>query len=276
MKNIDSNVYEDICISDIAIISGVRPAGRTVNNLTCGRKSNGMLYIYDGEAVFEDCNNKSLRVENGELLFIPKGFRYVMQYTAPNTRYVVVDLEMFDKQGNDVLLSRELAVLTKDQGTNQIARIIANLEFWGTSESLTALFRRKELVYKLLGEVYEKCSIPVLSNHRYPQIFAGVLMLEQSYLENLPVSKFAEVSNISISTFRQLFHKQYGMSPIQYRNRLRINRAVAVLSEGSCTVSEAAYACGFENIGYFCRYYKKVTGETPLETKRCQIHYRRK
>ena len=31
-------------------------------------------------------------------------------------------------------------------------------------------------------------------------------------------------------------------------------------------VAEAAYACGFENIGYFCRYYKKITGEMPSET----------
>ena len=78
---------------------------------------------------------------------------------------------------------------------------------------------------------------------------------------------FAEASGISISLFRALFSKQFGMSPVQYRNRLRIDRAAVILSEGSCTVSEAAYACGFENIGYFCRCYKKFMEETPMETK---------
>ena len=38
--------------------------------------------------------------------------------------------------------------------------------------------------------------------------------------------------------------------------------------EGEFTVAEVAYASGFENIGYFCRYYRHITGETPGETKK--------
>jgi transcriptional regulator GlxA family with amidase domain len=49
---------------------------------------------------------------------------------------------------------------------------------------------------------------------------------------------------------------------------LRIERARAMLSETGCSVTEAAYACGFENLGYFCKYYKKITGESPGSTKR--------
>ena len=44
-------------------------------------------------------------------------------------------------------------------------------------------------------------------------------VIHENYLENIPVAKFAEASGISISLFRSLFGKQYGMSPIQYRNR---------------------------------------------------------
>ena len=267
MKSIDGNSFEDICISNITIISGVRPAGRTINSLFTGRKNHGILYIWNGEATFRDCNNKIVTVQSGEILFIPKKCKYQMQYTAASTTFVLINLEMFDKSGTDTQLSSEIRVIAKDDSSNRIAKIMANLELCGTSQGLTALFRRKELVYKLLGEVYRNGSMVSFSQQKYPQIFAGVLLLEQSYLENLPVSRYAQASNISISLFRQLFNKQYGMSPVQYRNRLRINRAVAILSEGSCTVSEAAYACGFENIGYFCRYYKKITGETPLETK---------
>ena len=98
-------------------------------------------------------------------------------------------------------------------------------------------------------------------------ILPGALMLQQTYLENFPISKYAEACNISLTSFRSLFTQKYGMSPLQYRNHLRISRAVAMLQEGSCTVAEAAYASGFDNIGYFCRYYKKITGETPKTTQ---------
>lgn len=259
--------FEDIFICNATILSGVRPAGRSVNNLT-GRKNNGLLYIWSGEAIFSEQTGQTLTVKRGELIFIPKGCCYTMRYTAPSTTFVLINLEMLDKSHKDLLLFSSITLLATDDDSHRIAGIMAELELCGTVQSLPALFRRKELIYKLLGTVYEISSMPSIKSPKYQRIFAGVLLLEQSYLENLPVSKYAEASNISVSLFRSLFGKQYGMSPIQYRNRMRINRAAAILSEGSCTVSEAAYACGFENIGYFCKYYKKVTGETPLETKR--------
>ena len=258
--------FEDICISDISVLSGIRPAGRSINNST-GRNKNGLLYIWSGEAVFKESTGQTLTARSGELILIPKGCCYKMQYTAPDTTFVLINLEMFDKCHKDFRLSESITLLGVDDSSRRIAGIMAELERCGVMQSLFALFRKKELVYKLLGAVYAFGSMPATMPKKHQQIFAGVLLLEQSYLENIPVAKFAEASGISISLFRSLFGKQYGMSPIQYRNLLRINRAAALLSEGSCTVSEAAYACGFENIGYFCRYYKKITGETPMETK---------
>lgn len=259
-------IFEDICISDATVMSGVRPAGRSINHLT-GRKKNGLLYIWSGEASFQECSEQALTAKSGELIFIPKGCCYKMQYTAPNTTFVLINLDILDKCGKDFLLSKSITLLATDDASHRIAGIMAKLELCGAVQNLFALFRRKELVYKLLGAVYEIGSMPSIKPQKYQQIFAGVLLLEQSYLENLPVSSFAKASGISVSLFRSLFSKQYGMSPIQYRNRLRIDRARTFLSEGGCTVSEVAYACGFENIGYFCRCYKKITGETPMETK---------
>ena len=258
--------FEDIYISDATVLSGIRPAGRSANN-SAGRKNNGLLYIWRGAALFSEYSGHGFVAQSGELIYIPKGCRYKMQYTAPDSTFVLINLEIFDKHGKDFLFSKEIMFLAKDSTSHRIAGIMAELERCGAVQSLPALFRRKELIYKLLGTVYELGSIPSIMPQKYQQIFAGVLLLEQSYLENLPVARFAEASGISISLFRSLFSKQYGMSPVQYRNRLRIDRATDILSEGSCTVSEAAYACGFENIGYFCRCYKKITGETPLETK---------
>ena len=263
------DAFEDICISDVTVFSGVRPAGRNTNLLNSerGRGRHGLLYIWDGEAVFTQRDGRNITVKNGDLLYIPQGHRYKMQYTAPSTTFVLVNLEMFHKNGNAAHLGQDLVVLVKDDASNRIAGIMVKLEMCSGSQGFAAVFRRKELVYKLLGVVYENNTVPSFTYRGYPQIFAGVLLLEQSYLENLPVSQYAEACNISVSLFRSLFGKQYGMSPVQYRNRLRIDRAMAMLAEGSCTVAEAAYASGFDNIGYFCRYYKKITGETPKETK---------
>ncbi len=258
--------FEDVCVSDITVVSGVRPAGRTIDN-SSGRYTNGILYIWSGEVRFWNKDKKSFGIKEGNLVFIPKSYKYKMQYAQPDTVFVLVNFEMFTKNGDNILLSDDITVLAKDDESLKIAGFMNNFELCSAAQSFAATLRRKALLYSLLGLAYEKQMLFSYKDRKSSQIFPGAILLEQNYLENIPVSKFAEASKLSVSSFRALFNKEYGMSPLQYRNRLRVDRAVILLSEGDCTVSEAAYACGFENIGYFCRYYKKITGETPSQTK---------
>ncbi len=268
MKIIDSRSFEDVCLGKVTVMSGVRPFGRTTDHRRVGRQNHGILYVFSGEATFW-CDNKRLVFKEGKLVFIPKNCRYKMQYSAPSNTIVVVNFDMFLKNGEDVTFSSEITVLAEETGSYRLANIVSRLELCGAAKGLAATLRRKELLYRLLGLAFESGLPNIADGNKYPQILAGVLLLEQNYLENLPVTKLAEACSISVSSFRSLFHKQYGMSPVQYRNNLRIERARVLLAEGSCTVGEAAYSCGFDNLGYFCRYYKRITGETPSRTRAC-------
>jgi len=63
--------------------------------------------------------------------------------------------------------------------------------------------------------------------------------------------------------FRRLFREYTGMSPIDYRNDLRLKNARAMLASGEYNVTEAAEASGFSNLPFFIRLYKKKFGHTP-------------
>ncbi len=59
--------------------------------------------------------------------------------------------------------------------------------------------------------------------------------------------------------------KQYtGQTIIQTLNLMRCTQARQLLQEGSC-VSAAAAACGFENLSYFSRIYKRYMGQLPSQ-----------
>jgi len=255
----------DILIQNIVVISGIRTCGRTVDMRKNGRLSHGLLYIWNGEATFYLNGGKTIKATDGQLLYLPEAARYKMQYTADSTTFVLINFGLA-KESADLFQGKKITVLTNNDPHHAIASIMAKFEVCGASQNFSGQFRRKELFYRLLAFIHDNA--PNIENQHYPQIAAGVMLLKQTYLENLPIEVFAKQSSISVSSFRQLFHKQYGMSPLQYRNRLRIQRAKQMLEYDSCTVAEVAYASGFENIGYFCRYYKKITGETPRETKR--------
>ncbi len=261
------SLTEDCWSSNIVVLSGIRGPGRTVNHLQEGRKGHGFLYLWNGEATFFLLHGKSFKMTGQQLLYLPQGARYKMQYSKAGTTFVLVNFELFNKKGEPLSLADQITMLAKEDPAHSIANIMAKFEACSASQNDAALFRRKELLYRLLSVVYTDLSTSLFQEQRYSSIFKGVLLLKQSYLENRPIEDFAKQSNVSVSTFRRLFKKEYGVSPLQYRNRLRINRAQQLLREGGCTVAEAAYASGFENIGYFCRCYKQLTGERPGQTQ---------
>ena len=63
--------------------------------------------------------------------------------------------------------------------------------------------------------------------------------------------------NMSETNFRKLFKEFTGKTPIEYRNMLRITEVCKMIESGEYTVSEAAYATGFNNMAFFYEVYNR-------------------
>ena len=97
---------------------------------------------------------------------------------------------------------------------------------------------------------------------------SGIIREAQNHiLMNATVSiDFAHLASalgIGYSTFRHRFKQQTGISPAQFQNSIRINRAQDLLSSTDLSVSEIAAQTGFDTVYYFSRHFKKSTGLTP-------------
>jgi transcriptional regulator GlxA family with amidase domain len=53
------------------------------------------------------------------------------------------------------------------------------------------------------------------------------------------------------------------MSPIKYRNMLRLNKALEILKSGEYSVIETAMIVGFDDPAYFSRIFKDQFGNSP-------------
>ena len=53
------------------------------------------------------------------------------------------------------------------------------------------------------------------------------------------------------------------MSPIKYRNMLRINKSLEILKTGEYSVIETAMIVGFDDTAYFSRLFKERFGNSP-------------
>ena len=144
---------EDLYVTDVRVISGIRPRGRIVDKTADGRHESGLVYIWNGETAFRD--GGSLTVAHpGDLIYIPKGKKYRMEYTADGTTFVLVNFNTYRTSGEEVLLSEEVSRVARDDGESLVARVMTSFELCAASMDASAIFRRKELLYRLFGIIY--------------------------------------------------------------------------------------------------------------------------
>lgn len=73
--------------------------------------------------------------------------------------------------------------------------------------------------------------------------------------------------------FTRLFTKEMGMTPIEYINTVRLEKAKRLLSESNLNINAVAIECGFDNQFYFHNRFKKKYGVSPSEyRKSSNIH----
>lgn len=86
--------------------------------------------------------------------------------------------------------------------------------------------------------------------------------------QNITMEEMIAICFLSKDHFIRLFKKEMGITPVQYINRKKIEKAQLMLITGSQSIKDIAYALSFENVYYFNRLFRKITGTTPLEYRK--------
>jgi AraC-like DNA-binding protein len=94
-------------------------------------------------------------------------------------------------------------------------------------------------------------------------IAKAVSYMENNFTEDISAGQLAELSHYSERHFMRIFRKTYNASPLEYIIDLRINHACMLLKSTDMSISETAEKCGFDNVNYFSRLFKKRMGITP-------------
>ena len=84
----------------------------------------------------------------------------------------------------------------------------------------------------------------------------------------LNVEELSDLAHVTKPYFIKLFKREFGISPVQYINGKKVERAQLLLFTTDKTVKEVAYTLGFSDHNYFIRLFRKVTGITPQEYRK--------
>ncbi len=136
-----------------------------------------------------------------------------------------------------------------------------------------AFLRSKALFIELLCHILEEISGDSNNkNHMIPAIhYETVVVIKEyirlNYRSKLCLSDIASKANLSENHTIKLFRAAFGITPIQYQIRLRIERGKQLLLESHHTVSDISDHLGFGDVQHFSKVFKNHTKQSPTEFK---------
>lgn len=161
------------------------------------------------------------------------------------------------------------------------------LEHYGCGSFLfaprTDLEKSLEAIRQIIREYYERKREGLLSAMTY-RFFVDFLeeqlrfpmsaldqtglYIEKHFREKLTLEGLAAVTGVSVSKLCHDFKTRFGCSVFSYILDLRLTYGRRLLlSTREARIQEAAHACGFEDVSYFCKAYKKKFGKTPAQDR---------
>lgn len=85
---------------------------------------------------------------------------------------------------------------------------------------------------------------------------------------DLSLKAQAQQLNVNPSYLSTLFKRETGITLTDYVNQKRIEHAIFLLNSTSLQVQTIAQQCGFPDVNYFSKLFKKLVGKTPVEYRR--------
>ncbi|MEY8761925.1 AraC family transcriptional regulator [Chryseobacterium tongliaoense] len=126
-------------------------------------------------------------------------------------------------------------------------------------EVIFDLSTRKD--YRLLNNEIMPYTIISKNKTRLENIFTYV---ENHYEKDINIEDVAQLANLTLPAFCNFFKKATQITFTEFVNRYRINKACLLMAQDKA-ISECSYSCGFNNVTYFNRMFKKYTEKTPSE-----------
>jgi AraC-like DNA-binding protein len=94
--------------------------------------------------------------------------------------------------------------------------------------------------------------------------------VENNYQQEVDIHDVAAQCHLTTSAFCRYFKQVTKSTFTQFLNQYRVKQAQKLLLQDK-NVTEACYECGFANISYFNKTFKKITGENPSHFRRRQL-----
>lgn len=113
-------------------------------------------------------------------------------------------------------------------------------------------------------------AVPLSSrgDKRIRQLKNALGLIRERYNTPLSLEELAAAAEMSPKYFCRFFAEMTGRTPIDYLNYYRVECACEQLLYSDETVTDIALGCGFNDLSYFVKTFKKYKGTTPKQFRK--------
>ena len=104
----------------------------------------------------------------------------------------------------------------------------------------------------------------------------AITYIGKNYAEQLRIKDVANSCSMSETNFRRVFSSYMGLTPLEYINLIRINKACELINSTHLSMEEIAMQVGYLQMTTFNRNFKKIIGESPYSWKRNPANFESK
>ncbi|MDP4098334.1 AraC family transcriptional regulator [Paenibacillus sp. P96] len=232
-----------------------------------------LLYFESGEAVIE-CNSMPYEVHGGDLIVLNSNDLHHGICRSEQLRYyaLIVDLSVLQSPSPDAIETKFIVPILQNRMLFQ-HRIRNDASLHACMNSIVEEFKGKEPGYELSikSSMYRLLAIlfrnyvteappqPLdMSRRKNLERFTPIFEYIGEHLgDELSVHELSRMAGLSRFHFSRLFSELTGRTVSEYINQIRINKAEYLLRHTDMTISEIAWATGYNDISYFSRTFKK-------------------
>ena len=220
-----------------------------------GRIYNGFLVITEGECVYR-WDETEITLSPGSVIYLPKGSRHTVTAPLRSLEFFRVNFTVTDIRSSEETVFSDMPVFITHSAPQRITDICSEL---------CALTLRPRTDFKTMAPLSEFIDFCMRAlNSTAKGIDVAVEYIADHCVEEISIGDLADMCFMSGSHFFRTFKQKFGMTPIEYKNSLRIKKAKKLLRDPDCSVGEIAELLGYEGACYFSRAFKRETGLSPL------------
>lgn len=231
-----------------------------------------LMYCLDGSGWMES-GNKLFNVKKGDIVICEKELAH--GYGASREDPWTIYWAHFVGEGAPELLSllgvnAQTPVLSPGILQELLDMMHGMHSVLKAGYTLQHLLRCSTLLQQFFSIVIQEKTNRGLSANKRFDVDSIISTMQNHLYDELSLDELASSVNLSKYHFSRCFKDKTGYSPIEYFNRLKIQRACELLDTSSMSIKEISSRLAYNNPYYFSESFKSYIGYSPAHYRKMQ------